>query len=1001
MLSPPELPGGGMRRETTSFGVYSNLAAHSRRELTKVEETRRVEPLPVVTSGLQYKLIQAIKKSDIEEVQQIFSSYPDLKLQFVDENDRTVLHHCFDMQKRRVNYDILKILLDRNPSIINYCKNEAPVLHNAVRLGHALSVHLLVKHGADVNIQYKRTFRTALHEAVVNGRKVSAEILLSNGANTTVIEKDGRLACDLCKENTFQREDFDAIEECVANKRLEIHEVSETTSGQFNNVGVSAQLSSANSDMVMLVKRQSLETSKVNFSLLEEEDIASDVFTCRVLQNPEGASARFSLPLFDKSFSSREEIIVKTGSGQEITPSEMQTGKHGLVVVFDTALKECDTFVCVCRPKVENWQVGKGQTVLGSVIDNQVRIHINKNSFNTKTSLSLQVIELPEDVDIKEDTILASTPFYKINADQKVEKDITIELPKPTCYDVDGQCIVLAKSGPQWGIVDMQADEKRNTVSFTEHQLPVISTVAVIKPESSAETLAHEINETLKLVSNIKYRVCFLCLTKRVENARKFTVVVECCEVKVLDARRRYWKGQGYKEQQEKDLLAQIGVQSKQAFKLVFYDSAILRKDPRFVDLEFHRKRDNIVRFTVELKGKTIQFINGRLYVYAAQAGSDNKAEVVGKEPLASVDINLVLNQIEIGISSSDSGSDIRSDSTRSVKSLNVSSQSDDRPISRAAERRHSARASGARPGSRSGSRDAQMKQSEPDSQIDALKKVQASLARAMKNIDPVPEEEIPPVETTEKETEMPSPENDTSDEFLGDILLDTLIEELSDDWYKIYVLSGMAFSEIEEAILQTKQTTLVKKQLFRRWRNLHQNREDIGLPFLLGALYKGGCRNIATTVQIKLKTWYSKSVESDFQKWVAKAYSDSDLFVPSDYPKPMSDSYLVLMSDELPPTRDLARALHITDTASDDILENPDYLLDGIKVMKLLTLFRDRTPRSIDALEKLIACIGDLGFDKLRNYAIKCSKAWLKRTATRKDDPFRYQVDALLSKFQ
>lgn len=54
------------------------------------------------------------------------------------------------------------------------------------------------------------------------------------------------------------------------------------------------------------------------------------------------------------------------------------------------------------------------------------------------------------------------------------------------------------------------------------------------------------------------------------------------------------------------------------------------------------------------------------------------------------------------------------------------------------------------------------------------------------------------------------------------------------------------------------------------------------------------------------------------------------------DYPKPMSDSYLVLMSDELPPTRDLASALFIAESASDGILNNPYYVLDGIKIMKV-----------------------------------------------------------------
>jgi hypothetical protein len=274
--------------------------------------------------------------------------------------------------------------------------------------------------------------------------------------------------------------------------------------------------------------------------------------------------------------------------------------------------------------------------------------------------------------------------------------------------------------------------------------------VAIIKPGSSAETVTKEINDTLKLVSNIEFRVCFLCVTNRIENTRKFTVVVECCEVRNLDARLRYWKVQGYQEQQEKDLLAQIGVQSKQAFKVVFYDSAILRKDPRFVDLEFHRMRDNVVSFTVEIKGKAIQFINGRLYVYAAQAGTENKEEVVGKEHLASVDVNLLLNQMEYGQSLSESvASDVKTDNTRSAKSArsrNTLSQGDNLPGSRTSDRRPKSRAMEVRP--KTGTRDSQTKKTEVEPQVDSLQKVQETLARAMKNVDPVPEkEEIAPVE--------------------------------------------------------------------------------------------------------------------------------------------------------------------------------------------------------------------------------------------------------------
>lgn len=92
------------------------------------------------------------------------------------------------------------------------------------------------------------------------------------------------------------------------------------------------QPSSVKSNIVLLIKRQSLESSKAKIPLLDEEDLSSDIITCRVLQNPEGASARISLPLFDTPISSREEIAVKSGSGNTFTASEIQAGNH--VCVF-------------------------------------------------------------------------------------------------------------------------------------------------------------------------------------------------------------------------------------------------------------------------------------------------------------------------------------------------------------------------------------------------------------------------------------------------------------------------------------------------------------------------------------------------------------------------------------------------------------------------------------------------------------------------------------------
>jgi hypothetical protein len=126
--------------------------------------------------------------------------------------------------------------------------------------------------------------------------------------------------------------------------RLDIKEVSDSTA-QFDNVGVTIQPCLVKTHLVILIKRQNLESSKVKIPLLEEEDLSSDVITVRMLQNPEGASARFSLPLFDTPISSREEIVVKSGTGSTYEASEMQAGNH---VSLSDLCFFLFWFVCFC-----------------------------------------------------------------------------------------------------------------------------------------------------------------------------------------------------------------------------------------------------------------------------------------------------------------------------------------------------------------------------------------------------------------------------------------------------------------------------------------------------------------------------------------------------------------------------------------------------------------------------------------------------------------------------
>lgn len=110
--------------------------------------------------------------------------------------------------------------------------------------------------------------------------------------------------------------------------RLEIQELSSECVAQFNNVGVTTQLATMVKETIpMLTKREIYELSDTRISLSVEEDIASDVFSYKLLEKADGTSARFTLPLFDKSFSSRQEVVVKNGLGHVILPKEVKTGK--------------------------------------------------------------------------------------------------------------------------------------------------------------------------------------------------------------------------------------------------------------------------------------------------------------------------------------------------------------------------------------------------------------------------------------------------------------------------------------------------------------------------------------------------------------------------------------------------------------------------------------------------------------------------------------------------
>ncbi|XP_052779727.1 uncharacterized protein LOC128216991 isoform X2 [Mya arenaria] len=909
------LPGGGLARESTMVGVYSNLTAHSRQQ-TGMRVPQK-STLSIAGSGPEMKLLQAVAQGDGAVVRRLVYDNPTMNLHVVDRNKRTVLHHC--LEARPLSLEVLHFLLKKAPPLDVLDTSDQTPLHIAVKNDDVMCTYLLLKYGADANVQAKRTGRTALHEATSRSHVRVTEVLLCHGANPGFKDKEGRTPGDVCKSN-FPRTQYDAMVIQADEKRMAIHDIRPDEGMQSSKIGLSIEAKDENlHNKTWICKRQSLEEFNGKFPIEQIDDVISDVYTCRFLESTVGGLFSVTLRLFDSGVTSREEVRVLT-SGDKVIVDVSQESTDKLSITFECEMTDDISLVAVCRPKIERFEVGKTAATMTSSLDDRVHITVGEGAFGGKSTVSLQVLEMSEEEDISAELILASTPFYFINADHRTKKRLEVELPVPVVSDGTEKLVVLKKTGDTWSPVHKQlGDPDVHSVKCAPEGLPACLVVAVTRStdgEENHDSVAMEIQEAYRSAVDPAVVVCFLCMSRRVGTYCRFSVVLECCTIKTRDQRMRYWTAEGYSEHtgdtKDEEKMFVMKVRSTQAFTIIFHDNPIARKDPRTFCLEFHTKRQNVIQFDVELKGKSVQYMNGRLYIYDKNTDAD-RDKPIGDNPLTHFEINLVLNHVEAELSNVIQRS---TDSSRASKSLTSDTS---------------------QPSTRSAS--AKYKSKTP---IDGLSRLQATLNRAMNNIDPIETtpEPLPPVDSeTVADPDYKFLNNNENAVFLDDELLDWLVSNFGVTWYKALVLMGVPFSEIEDALTSSSNISVTKRQLIRKWRDGTQSRADVGVPLLLGALFKGGHRSLATNVQLNLRNWYGEHNEGDhpLYDWLTNAYQNSDLFVPSDYPKPMSDQYLVLMSDELPLSRDLTRVLSLPDKESDDVI-NAEFLLhDGIRLMKVM----------------------------------------------------------------
>lgn len=119
------------------------------------------------------------------------------------------------------NYDVAKKLLEEDDYDVNDQDNAGnTALHEAALNGHLDLVKLLVKHGADVNIQSFEMFKdTPLIDASANGHLDVVKYLLAHGSDPTICNAKGLTAFESIEDSDLDEHEREIVGEIKRNLR--------------------------------------------------------------------------------------------------------------------------------------------------------------------------------------------------------------------------------------------------------------------------------------------------------------------------------------------------------------------------------------------------------------------------------------------------------------------------------------------------------------------------------------------------------------------------------------------------------------------------------------------------------------------------------------------------------------------------------------------------------------------------------------------------------------
>ncbi|XP_033745918.1 uncharacterized protein LOC117331342 isoform X2 [Pecten maximus] len=818
-----------------------------------------IEEYNPVLNGVKKKLLTAARKCDTNTFVSLLQEWQNLSLNFADDSGKTLLHLCTNVGNKN---DVI-LLLKRNCPVNRIDNMGHSALHYAAKKDYADIAELLVVNGAHFDLPEEKTGQTALHFAVAKNYLATVELLVFSGASIQIKDKNNKTPIALCRSKEMHALLSTAVQSSGGYRPGEMTmQTVEVQGGGITEcwkLGLTIDYSTGPADdkFSLMCRRQTTDESDLGFEFANNEDICSDAFQYRLGRTGKPTPVRLTIPIYS-SPQAKEEIVLRTDKGHVFSIASLnkvETDTPYCVVVVD--LSQFRSFVLMCRPKTDLFKVPiEGGTFI-SKVNPKIEVTVQPNTYTKDVKLVLQTISIPASSVLGTEgvsDIVSMTPFSCLQEEGREIPKVPIQLRLPPSDSGKDLKLFSADVTDIASITDSGWSVRDDPIHTTPDSigLDISDSAMKVVVEAKSGTEMMKIKPQIGLVfqktTRSEYSIVFIVLTKHDPKNNTFKTVVECNTEQSSEQAKKKWMNDGFIDQRPGEVLCFKGP-TRQRYKVIA--SKNLRPqgvEDGFMIFQFHPKRSNFAVFTASVKNN-IQKETGNVRIFDYNIVKKTPAQLEAEGPGKPLE-NLLTN-VHIAFAKSE-----KDTAPSAVPLIQVQEPTD-------------------------------------------IEKKNAKSPVVLKSTQPPRTQ--PPAKTPVAASIPVKYQGAKGSEkiFTNDEFLYTVVKELDDEWYKIVVMMGWNFPDVEKELLEPNGTQQDKIMHFlKQWQENSRTHDDLGLPNLLTALAKGGRRDLCTVVSLLMKEWFDQqsNQKSNFWKWVQKAFKDSDLINPGDYPKPMSDQFLLFL---------------------------------------------------------------------------------------------------------